>query len=191
MSTATVPPPAAGDSTAARAFLVRYTVTLLPMAAALVAVQLGAQLLPGGASTFGRGWPVSVAACWALAVVAWLRRFGWATGTLVAVGAGPAAALAIPAAAGWLSPAGLLLWGPLSTLLGVALALAAQPLPSAARRGRSPSSGLARGLVDAAGTPRQAPSEECTERDLVAPAWVGNGKGPGQGSDQGLSAWGE
>jgi hypothetical protein len=37
--------------------------------------------------------------------------------------------LAAPAAAGWLSPAGLLLWGPVSMVLAVALALAAQPLP--------------------------------------------------------------
>src|SRR4051794_26419366 len=155
MSTATLPPPttgrvadatsrqaaaplpnaAAGDGSAARAFLLRYTVTLLSLAAALVAVQAGAQLLPEGAGTLGWGWPMSIAAGWALAVAAWLRRRGWATGTLVAVavGAGPAAALAIPAAAGWLSPAGLLLWGPVSTLLAVALALVAQPLPSPAR----------------------------------------------------------
>jgi hypothetical protein len=40
----------------------------------------------------------------------------------------PAAVLAAPAALGWLSPSGLVLWGPVSTVLAVALALAAQPL---------------------------------------------------------------
>jgi hypothetical protein len=125
-----MPPRAAGDSSAARAFLTHYTGTLLPLAAALVALQLGCQLLAGSAGTLGRPWPVAVAAVcgWAFAVAAWLHRRGWRTGTLINVVCAPAAVLAAPAAAGWLSPDGLLLWGPGSTVLGVALGLAAQPL---------------------------------------------------------------
>ena len=155
MSTATLPPrtaarpsrpgqaprprPGAGDSSAVGVFLIRYAGTLLPLAAALAALQIGGQLLADGAGTPGRGWPVAVAAAggWALAVAVWLRRHGW-TANLATVIAGPVAVLAAPAAAGWLSPAGLLLWGPVSTVLAVALVLAAQPLPPAAPRPTEP-----------------------------------------------------
>jgi hypothetical protein len=154
MSTATCPPrsaaapsraphsrPAAGDFSSVRASLLRYTGTLLPLVAALVALQLGGLLLPDPVGTLYPGWPVAVAAAagWALAVAVWLRCRGWTTPTLVPVVAGPVAVLA--AAAGWLSPAGLLLWGPVSTVLAVALMLAAQPLPPAAPRPTEPATG--------------------------------------------------
>jgi hypothetical protein len=150
MSTATLPPrtaarpsrpgqtprprPGAGDSSAVGVVLIRYAGTLLPLAAVLVALQIGEQLLADGAGTPGRGWPVAVAAAggWALAVAVWLRRHGWTAAHLATVIAGPVAVLAASAAAGWLSAAGLLLWGPVSTVLAVALVMAAQPLPPAA-----------------------------------------------------------
>ena len=137
------PRPTTGDSSAERAYLFRYAGTLLPLAAALLALQLGGQLLADRAGTSGPPWPVAAAAVagWALAVAAWLRRRGWTTAGLVAVVACSALVLAAPAAAGWLSPAGLLLWGPVSTVLAVALALAAQPLPLAARRPTEPATG--------------------------------------------------
>jgi hypothetical protein len=47
---------------------------------------------------------------------------------VAAVIAAPAAALTVAAAAGWLSLVGLVLWGPVSTVLTVALAMAADPL---------------------------------------------------------------
>jgi hypothetical protein len=158
MSTATCPPRSAGrvatapsqaphprrdagNSSAVRASLLRYTGTLLPLVAALVAVQLGGQLLADPAGYLDPGWPVAVAAAagWALSVAVWLRRRGWTTATLVPVLAGPVAVLA--AAAGWLSPAGLLLWGPVSTVLAVALMLTAQPLRPAAPRSTDPATG--------------------------------------------------
>jgi hypothetical protein len=119
--------PAAGDSSALCVFLLRYTGTLLPLAVALAAFQCGGQLLTNSVEILGWSWPVAAAVGWALTVAVWLHRRSWARGMLVSVGAGPAAALAIPAAVGWVSPAGLLLWGPVSTVLAVALALAAQP----------------------------------------------------------------
>jgi hypothetical protein len=125
---ASVPP--AGDSAAVRAFLARYASTLLPLAPALIALQVGWELLTHSAGAPGQLWPAAAAASgWAVAVGAWTRRRGWPTSTVIAVVAAPAAALAASAAAGWLSPAGLVLWGPVSTVLTVSLALAAQPLP--------------------------------------------------------------
>jgi len=137
---ASVQPPEAGDPPAARAFLTRYIGTLLPLAVALVAVELGWQLLAAGTGTAGQPWPVaSAVACgWELVIAAWLRRCGWPTGTVVAAVAAPAAVLAAPAAAGWLSPAGLALWGPVTTVLAVVLALAAQPLVPAGGHATEP-----------------------------------------------------
>jgi hypothetical protein len=127
------PMPAVGDSSAARTFLHRYTGTLLTLVAALAALQVGWQQLADSTGTVGPPWlPVGVAACgWALGVAAWLHHRGWPTGTVAAVIATPAAVLAAPAAAGWLSPAGLVLWGSMSTVLAVALSLAAQPVGTA------------------------------------------------------------
>ena len=138
------PRPGAGESLPLRAFLVRYTGTLLPLSAVLVLVSLVGRLLADRAEV--PGWPVAVAAAggWALAVTAWLRRRGWGASLLAAVVAGPVALLAGSAAAGWLAPSGLLLWGPVSTLIAVALALAAQPMPRTAD-GRAAAAGTDEG----------------------------------------------
>ena len=156
MTTATRPPattrrvagPAVADRSIAREFLRRYTTTLLPIAGALVALQLGAQELTGGADALGRGWPLTIAVTggWTLAVVAWLRRRGWAAGSLAAVATGPAAVAVVATATGWLAPAGLLLWEPVSTLLAVALVSAAQPLPIAAPTHEGPGQRTDQGL---------------------------------------------
>ena len=133
-----------------RASLIHYTGTLLPLIAALSALQLGGLLLVDGADTLAGGWPVAVvvAAGWALAVAVWLRHRGWVTVTVVTAVAAPVAVLALPAGVGWLSPAGLLLWGPVSTVLAV-LAVArpptALPLPPARTRSTAPATGACGG----------------------------------------------
>ncbi len=136
MSTATVPPPtvhrvpagpspAVGDASAARAFLIRYGATLLPLLVALVVLQCGWQLFADDT------WASAAAAVtgWALASVGWLRRRGWRTRTALAVPGVPAVVLAGPIALGWLSSAGLVLWSPVSTVLAVAVVTAERPLP--------------------------------------------------------------
>jgi hypothetical protein len=85
MSTATAPAaverplPAPGDSSAVRVFLARYGATLLPLLTALVALQLGWQMVTGST------WTAAVTAGWALAVAAWLRCRGWHVGTVLTV----------------------------------------------------------------------------------------------------------
>ena len=70
------------------------------------------------------GWPVVTAAVigWSLGVAAWLRHHGWPIATAhLAAWAAPTALLAPLIAVGRLSPAGLILWGPVSALLAIAL----------------------------------------------------------------------
>jgi hypothetical protein len=116
-------PAVIGDSAAVRAFLARYSGTLLPLLAAVTGLEVAWQRY--AADT----WPAAVAVVtgWALATAAWLHRRGWRPGTVRVVVAAPAAVLAGPAALGWLPPAGLVLWAPVSTVLAAALAMAAQP----------------------------------------------------------------
>lgn len=112
-----------GDRTVAR-FLIGVSVLLLPLLAAVVALQLGWSRL--GANT----WSVAgaVVTGWALAGAGWLWCRGWSAGAVLTVIGAPVAVLAGPAALGWLSPAGLVLWGPVTTVLAVAVAMPAQPL---------------------------------------------------------------
>jgi hypothetical protein len=130
MSTATLLPPTAQaspapttDAAAAR-FLTGWAATLLPLLVALVALEFAWPLLDA------YSWPVAAAivAGWALAAASWLRRRSWPARTVLTVLGAPAAVLSGPAALGWLSPSGLVLWGPVSAVLAVALAMAAQPL---------------------------------------------------------------
>jgi hypothetical protein len=128
MTTVTLPPPTiqstpASTVSAAARFLTSWAVTLLPLLAAVVALELGWPLLDADT------WPAvaAVVAGWALAAAGWLRRRGWPVRASLEVLGAPAAVLAGPAALGWLSPSGLVLWGPVSTVLAVALAMAAQP----------------------------------------------------------------
>ena len=100
------------------------SVTLLPLLAAVTALQFGWLWL--GANT----WPAAgaVVTGWALAGAGWLWCRGWPASGVLTVIAVPAVVLAGPVALGWLSPAGLVLWGPVTTVLAVAVAMAAQPL---------------------------------------------------------------
>jgi hypothetical protein len=129
MCVTTLPPspressvPISGDATVAR-LLTGWAVTLLPLLAAVVALELGWSVL----ATVS--WPVTAGgvAGWALASAGWLSHRRWPAGHVLTVIAGPALALALPGALGELSPAGLQLWGPVSTVLAVALAMTIQP----------------------------------------------------------------
>ena len=130
MGTATVfPPPAQtapGPSTDATVtdFLTGWAVTVLPLLAAMLAFEAGWTLLDTDT------WPTAAAFVAASAVVsaAWLRRRGWPARTVLTAVAGAAAVLAPLVASGQVSPAGLALWWPVSTVLAAALELAAQPL---------------------------------------------------------------
>jgi hypothetical protein len=104
--------------------LIGYAQTLLGLLAALIALVTGLALLPFD------GWPTVTAAVagWSLAVGAWLHHRGWPAATAyLSAWAGPTALLAPLAALGWLSPAGLTLWGPVSTVLAMALTAAYDP----------------------------------------------------------------
>jgi hypothetical protein len=116
-----VPAPAAPT---ARAFLTGYARILLVPLTALAA------LLTGWTAGHGTGPLLAAAAVvgWSVVVVVWLRRCGWPTATAhLAATAAPAVLLAPLAALGWLSAGGLVLWGPVSAVLAVALAAAHDP----------------------------------------------------------------
>jgi hypothetical protein len=110
-----------------RQFLGGYArILLVPLAG--VAVLLTGWALTTPVVTIG--WPAAVAATagWSLAVVAWLRHREWPAATAhLAAWAAPAALLAPLSALGWLSADGLILWGPISAVLAVALAAAHDP----------------------------------------------------------------
>jgi hypothetical protein len=133
MSTATVAPvtvhrataaPPAGAPARARPFLAGHATAVLPLVAVCVALELTWPRPEGGT------WPAALAvvAGWTLAVAAWLRHRGRPVGSVLTVVGVPAAALVAAAAPGWLSPAGLVLWAPVSTVLAVALASATHPV---------------------------------------------------------------
>jgi hypothetical protein len=134
MSTATPPPvtdhrvpgPSASGSSAAIRFLTTFGATLLPLVAAVVAV-VALELAWSSSAT--DTWPAAgaVGTGWALAAAGWLRSRVWAPDAVLAVLAAPAAVLAGPAALGWLTPAGLVLWGPVGTVLAAATAMAVHP----------------------------------------------------------------
>ncbi|MGY1623927.1 hypothetical protein ACI789_17150 [Geodermatophilus sp. SYSU D00965] len=114
-------------SAAVRAFLLRFTATLLPLVATMAGLEAGWQLL--AVDTWATA--LGVVAGWALAAVGWLRRRAWRGAAVLVVIGTPAAMFAASAVPGWLSPAGLVLWAPVSTVLAVALVMAAHPLPPA------------------------------------------------------------
>jgi hypothetical protein len=118
--------------------LVHVAGTLLPLLAAVLALQLWVP--ESGVGT----WPAAgaVVAGWAAAVAGWLRVRGWRAGAVLAAVGAPAAVLAGSAVIGWLSPAGLVLWGPVSTLLAVAQVVPARPAaPVGPTPDRCPASG--------------------------------------------------
>jgi hypothetical protein len=114
--------PAPGARAAVR-FLTGFSATLLPLVATAVALGLGW-------SSSAQTWPVASAVVtgWTLAAAGWLHHRSWTAGAVLAVLAAPATVLAGPAALGWLTPAGLVLWGPVGSVLAAALAMTAHPV---------------------------------------------------------------
>jgi hypothetical protein len=91
---------------------------------ALTGLLAGWMLLPVA------GWPAAVTAVtgWSMGMVAWLRRRGWTLARAHLVSGIAPAALIVPLAVlGLLSADGLVLWGPVSALLAVALAAVHDP----------------------------------------------------------------
>jgi hypothetical protein len=113
-----------------RGFLGRYAGTLLPLAAGLVAIVLGWAVLADGAVVREHPWAAAVigGTAWLLTAAVWLRCRGWrATAIHAVTWIAPAAVLAAPATAGWLSADGLVLWAPAITVLADSLWLATEP----------------------------------------------------------------
>jgi hypothetical protein len=98
--------------------------TLLVPVIALVGLQVGWTLSGAG------GWPVALAAVAAGSAVTaiWLHLCRWSPAVLhLVTWAAPAAVLAPLAVLGELTADGLVLWGPMTTVLAVALALTRRP----------------------------------------------------------------
>ncbi len=108
------------------AFLADYVATVLPLLAGL------AVLWAGWAVVSGHGWLVSggTTVGWVLLVAAWLSRRGWSAGVAHTVAwVMPAVVVGMSAASGGLSPGSLVLAGPLTSVLAVAVVTALGPLP--------------------------------------------------------------
>jgi hypothetical protein len=119
-------------STARRVLSGYFRLLSVPLAGALC-LAAGWTLLPA------TGWATAAGAMavWSSAVLAWLHRRRWrAAPAHLAAWAAPAALLAPMAALGALSPSGLALWGPVSTLLAIALVAASDPDLLGTRSGR-------------------------------------------------------
>ena len=117
----------------ARAFLARYTRAVAVLLVGSAVVLLGRSVLSTGEWVSGHPWSTAAAGTlgWVLAVAGWLRRRGWRRAAVHAVSWAVPAALLLPLVTiGWVSPGGLALWAPVTTLLGVACAMAADPLGS-------------------------------------------------------------
>ena len=102
------------------AVLSAWARTLLVPVIALVALPVGWTLSGAG------GWPVAIAGAASASAVSagWLHLRGWSPAHVhVVTWAGPAAVLAPLAVLGELTADGLVLWGPMTTVLAVALAL--------------------------------------------------------------------
>jgi hypothetical protein len=123
--------PSAAMSASARTFLARFARTLALLVLSMAAVVLGWSLASGTDWASSHPWLTATAATtgWGLAVAVWLRRRGWRRGTVhLVTWAAPAIGLLPLVWLGWLTPDGLVLWGPASTLFAVAFAMAADPM---------------------------------------------------------------
>jgi hypothetical protein len=121
----------AARSAPAQAFLARFARTLAVLLLSMAALLLGWNLVSGTDWASSHPWLTATAATtgWVLAVAVWLRRRGWRRGPVhVVTWAAPTVGLLPLVWLGWLTPDGLILWGPVSTLFAVALAMAADPI---------------------------------------------------------------
>jgi hypothetical protein len=118
-------------SAPARAFLARFARTLAVVLLSMAALLLGWNLVSGTDWTSSHPWLTATAATtgWVLAAAVWLSRRGWRRGPVhVVTWAAPTIGLLPLVWLGWLTPDGLVLWGPVSTLFAVAFAMAADPM---------------------------------------------------------------
>jgi hypothetical protein len=116
------------DSGALR-FLGRYVGTLVPLVGGAAVLVLGWELLAAASVVARYPWIAAgaVVSAWVLAGASWLRCRGWRAPPVHAVTwVAHVAVLAGPAAAGWLSADGLVLWAPGVTVLATALAMVAR-----------------------------------------------------------------
>ena len=123
--------PSAAMSASARAFLARFARTLAVLVLSMAALLLGWDPVLGTDWASSHPWLTATAATsgWVLAVAVWLRLRGWRRGPVhVVTWATPTVGLLPLIWLGWLTPDGLVLWGPVSTLFAVALAMAADPM---------------------------------------------------------------
>jgi hypothetical protein len=119
------------DATPARAFLGRYVRAVAVTLVSSAVVLIGWGLLSTGEWVSDHPWSTAGAATlgWVLAVGGWLRRRGWRRATVHAVTWAAPTALLLPLVGiGWVLPVELILWGPLTSLFGVACAVAADPM---------------------------------------------------------------
>jgi hypothetical protein len=110
--------------TPARSYLLTYLHDLTVLLGGPTLLLFGWNWASSTTWAAGHPWPAAVAATtgWALGVAGWLRRRGWPGARLHAVSwAAPVAVLVPLTWPGWISPDGLLLWAPLTTVLAVAL----------------------------------------------------------------------
>jgi hypothetical protein len=129
-SPAALVPDEHGGPTSVRSFLVGYLCTLTVLLGGQALLLSGSSRAASTTWATDHPWPAAVAAttAWALGVAAWLHRRGWHAARLHAVSwAAPIAIVAPLTWLGWVSPAGLLLWAPLTTILAVALATSFAP----------------------------------------------------------------
>ena len=123
-------------------FLLGYLHTLTVLLGGLALLLFGWNWASSTTWAAGHPWPAAVAATtgWALGVAGWLlHRRGWHGARLHAVSwAAPVAVLVPLTWPGWLSPDGLLLWAPLTTVLAVALATTLTPTVSSPAGANTP-----------------------------------------------------
>jgi hypothetical protein len=123
--------PSAAMSPPARAFLARFAQTLAVVLLSMAALLLGWNLVSGTDWASSHPWLAATAGTtgWFLAAAVWLRRRGRRRGPVhVVTWAAPTVALLPLAWLGWLTPDGLVLWAPMSTLFAVAFAMAVDPM---------------------------------------------------------------
>jgi hypothetical protein len=118
-------------SPSARAFLVRYARTLAVLLVSTAVLLLGWSKVSTTEWVSSHPWLAAVATTtgWALAVAPWLRRRGWSARTVHALTWAAPTALLLPLVwIGWVLPGEIILWGPVTSMFGVACAMAADPV---------------------------------------------------------------